>query len=111
MWDTPILPLKRMLHEDYGRKVSVEKEAPALVPQGVWRKDELIGGKPPVVVSSVSGVESSRAGSQLGSCNETGDGQRGREAVNTEVASTALGALSRRGLVKTQQTEKNYQVP
>jgi hypothetical protein len=53
---------------------------------------------------------SSEAGSrlvQLGSCNATADSQRGREAVNTEFeGSTALEAVTRPRLVKTQQTEK-----
>jgi hypothetical protein len=44
---------------------------------------------------------------QLGSCSEIGDSQRGREAVNTKVeGSTALKAVTRRRLVKTQQSEK-----
>jgi hypothetical protein len=44
---------------------------------------------------------------QFRSCNEIGDSQRGREAVNTEVeGSTALEAVTRPRLVKAQQTEK-----
>lgn len=49
----------------------------------------------------VSGVESSRiessaVGSQLESCSEIGDRQRGREAMNAEVeGSTALEAVTR----------------
>jgi hypothetical protein len=35
-----------MLHKDYDRKGSVEKKISG---RGAWRKDELIGGKPPVV--------------------------------------------------------------
>jgi hypothetical protein len=38
-----------MLHKGYGRKVSVAKKKSGRDPQGVWRQDELIGGKPPVV--------------------------------------------------------------
>jgi hypothetical protein len=39
-----------MLHKDYYRKGSVaKKEVSDLVPQGAWRQDEVIGGKPPVV--------------------------------------------------------------
>jgi hypothetical protein len=54
----------------------------------------------------VSSADESKL-AQLGSCTETGDSQRGREAVNTEVeGSTALGAVTRQRLVKTQQTEK-----
>jgi hypothetical protein len=37
-----------MLHKDYNRKCSVEKNT-GLESQGAWRQDELIGGKPPVV--------------------------------------------------------------
>jgi hypothetical protein len=38
-----------MFHKDYDRKGSVEKEISGREPQGAWRQDELIGGKPPVV--------------------------------------------------------------
>jgi hypothetical protein len=38
-----------MLHKDYDRKGSVEKRISGHEPQGAWRQDELIGGKPPVV--------------------------------------------------------------
>jgi hypothetical protein len=38
-----------MLHKDYYRKGSVEKRLSGRESQGVWRQDELIGGKPPVV--------------------------------------------------------------
>jgi hypothetical protein len=38
-----------MLHKDYDRKDSVEKKNSGGEPQGAWRQDELIGGKPPVV--------------------------------------------------------------
>jgi hypothetical protein len=34
-----------MLHKDYDRKGSVEKRISGREPQGVWRQDELIGGK------------------------------------------------------------------
>jgi hypothetical protein len=44
---------------------------------------------------------------QLGGCSETGDSQRRREAVNTEVEGfMALEAVTRQRLVKTQHTEK-----
>jgi hypothetical protein len=44
---------------------------------------------------------------QLRSCSEIGDSQKGHEAVNREVeGSTALEAVTRQQLVKTQQTEK-----
>jgi hypothetical protein len=36
-----------MLHKDYDRIGSVEKNS-GREPQGIWRQDELIGGKPPV---------------------------------------------------------------
>jgi hypothetical protein len=46
---------------------------------------------------------------QLGSFREIKDSQRGREAVNTEFEEFAtLEAVTRRHLVKTQQTGKNY---
>jgi hypothetical protein len=38
-----------MLHKDYDRKGSVVKKMSSREPQGAWRQDELIGGKPPVV--------------------------------------------------------------
>jgi hypothetical protein len=38
-----------MLHKDYYLNSSVGKEIFGRGPQGVWRKDELIRGKPPVV--------------------------------------------------------------
>jgi hypothetical protein len=38
-----------MLHKDYDRKCLVEKKISDRDPQGAWREDELIGGKPPVV--------------------------------------------------------------
>jgi hypothetical protein len=54
-----------------------------------------------------SRVESSTVGSQLGSCSEIGDGQRGREAVDMEAEGyMALEAVTRQRLVKKQQTEK-----
>jgi hypothetical protein len=37
-----------MLHKDYYRKDSVEKNS-GLEPQGAWLQDELIGGLPPIV--------------------------------------------------------------
>jgi hypothetical protein len=36
-----------MLHKDYGRKGPVAE--PGCDPQGAWRQDEVIGGKPPVI--------------------------------------------------------------
>jgi hypothetical protein len=47
--DKPIFSSERMLHKDYYRKHSVEKKISDRGPQGAWRQDELIGGKPPVV--------------------------------------------------------------
>jgi hypothetical protein len=38
-----------MLHKVYDRKWSVEKINSGRESQGTWAKDELIGGKPPVV--------------------------------------------------------------
>jgi hypothetical protein len=38
-----------MLHKDHDRKGSVEKEISSHEPEGAWRQDELIGGKPLVV--------------------------------------------------------------
>jgi hypothetical protein len=39
-----------VLHKEYDRKGSVAKEKMSgREPQGAWRKDEMIGGKPPVV--------------------------------------------------------------
>jgi hypothetical protein len=39
-----------MLHEDYDRRGSVEKKKIfGREPQGAWRQDELIDGKPPIV--------------------------------------------------------------
>jgi hypothetical protein len=38
-----------MLHKDYDCKLSIEKKKSGREPQGAWRQDELIGGKPPVV--------------------------------------------------------------
>jgi hypothetical protein len=37
-----------MLHKDYDRNGSVKKNT-GRDPQGAWRRDELIGVKPPVV--------------------------------------------------------------
>lgn len=48
---------------------------------------------------------------QLRSFSEIGDRQQGHEAMNTEVeACTALEAVTRQRLVKTQQTKKVYYV-
>jgi hypothetical protein len=40
-----------MLHKNYDRKGSIakKKKKSGRDPQGVWRQDELIDGKPPVV--------------------------------------------------------------
>jgi hypothetical protein len=43
-----------MLHKDYDRMGSVAKKNFGLEPQDVWRQDELIGDKPPVVNNSDS---------------------------------------------------------
>jgi hypothetical protein len=48
MRDKLIFSSERVLHKDYDRKFSVEKIS-GIGSQGVWRQDELIGGKPPVV--------------------------------------------------------------
>jgi hypothetical protein len=47
--DKPICSSERMLHKDYDRKGSVAQTVFDRDPQGAWRQDELIGGKPPVV--------------------------------------------------------------
>jgi hypothetical protein len=38
-----------MLHKGYDRKGSVENKNFGREPQGAWRQDELIGGKPPLI--------------------------------------------------------------
>jgi hypothetical protein len=38
-----------MLHNDYDREGLVENKFSGRESQGVWRQDELIGGKPTVV--------------------------------------------------------------
>jgi hypothetical protein len=38
-----------MLHKDHDRKGSIEKKVAGRESQEVWRQDEMIGGKPPVV--------------------------------------------------------------
>jgi hypothetical protein len=45
--DKPVISSERMLHENYDRKDLVGKVSDR-DPQGAWRQDELIGGKPPV---------------------------------------------------------------
>jgi hypothetical protein len=45
----PILSSKRLLRKDYYPKGSVEKRISGREPQGGWRQNELIDGKPPVV--------------------------------------------------------------
>jgi hypothetical protein len=53
-------------------------------------------------------VEISAVGKQLVQFGSCCDSQRGLEVINTEVeGSTALEAVTRQLLVKTQQTEKN----
>jgi hypothetical protein len=47
--DKPIFSSERMLHKDYDRNRSVEKNISGLEFQGAWRQDELIDGKLPVV--------------------------------------------------------------
>jgi hypothetical protein len=47
--DNPIFSSERNLHKEYARKRSVEKKKSGRDPQWVWRQDELIGGKLPVV--------------------------------------------------------------
>jgi hypothetical protein len=39
-----------MLRKGYNLKGSIEKQISGREPQGAWRQDELIGGKPPVVM-------------------------------------------------------------
>jgi hypothetical protein len=58
-------------------------------------------GQLPLEVSLETAVK------RIGDRSEIGDSQRGREAVNTEVEGpTALEAVTRQRLAKTQQTEK-----
>jgi hypothetical protein len=39
-----------MLHIDYDRNSSIEeRKVNGCEPQGAWRQDELMGGKPPIV--------------------------------------------------------------
>jgi hypothetical protein len=38
-----------MLEKEYDRKCSIVKKKSGRDPQGAFRQDELIGGKPPVV--------------------------------------------------------------
>jgi hypothetical protein len=54
--DKPIHSSERALHKDYYRKGSVakKKKISGREPQGPWRQDQLIGGKPPVVSNSDS---------------------------------------------------------
>jgi hypothetical protein len=48
--EKPILSSERKLQEDYDRKGSVAKEKTSgHEPQKVWRQDDLMGGKLPVV--------------------------------------------------------------
>jgi hypothetical protein len=47
--ETPILSSEGMLHKDYVCKVLVAKKKTGREPQEVWRQDELIGAKRPVV--------------------------------------------------------------
>jgi hypothetical protein len=43
-----ILLSEKVLHKDYDRKNLAEKTS-SCDPQGAWRQDGLIGGKPPVI--------------------------------------------------------------
>jgi hypothetical protein len=45
----PLSSSERTLHKDYDRKGSVDKKVSGRESQGAWAKDELIGGKPPVI--------------------------------------------------------------
>jgi hypothetical protein len=48
--DKPILSSETLLRENYDRMGSVaKKQISGREPQGAWLKDELLGGKPPVV--------------------------------------------------------------
>jgi hypothetical protein len=38
-----------VLHNDYDGKDSAEKKISGRDTQGAWRRDELIGGKPPIL--------------------------------------------------------------
>jgi hypothetical protein len=49
MRDNPIFLSETILHKDYYRKDSAEKTISGSECQGAWRRDELIGGKPPGV--------------------------------------------------------------
>jgi hypothetical protein len=49
MRDKAIFSSENKLHKDYERKGSVEKKISGRDPQGAWRQDEVIGGKPPVL--------------------------------------------------------------
>jgi hypothetical protein len=46
--DKPTSASGRVLHKEYNRKYSLEKNS-GRESQGAWRQDEMIGGKPPVV--------------------------------------------------------------
>jgi hypothetical protein len=45
---------EKILHKDYYRKSSAEKSMSGRGSQGTWRQDELIGGKPPVIINTDS---------------------------------------------------------
>jgi hypothetical protein len=47
--DKPTLSLEGMLRKDYDRKGSLKKSKSVRDPQGACRRNELIGGEPPVV--------------------------------------------------------------
>jgi hypothetical protein len=47
--ERPILLSERILYNDYDRKGSTEQKIASRETQGVWRQDEMIGGKLPVV--------------------------------------------------------------
>jgi hypothetical protein len=47
----PVLSSERTLHKDYNSKCSVGKKNDGHESQGVWRQDELIGGKVTLTLS------------------------------------------------------------
>jgi hypothetical protein len=49
--DKPILLSETILYKGYGLMGPIEKRQSVCDPQGAWRQDELIAGKPPVVNS------------------------------------------------------------
>jgi hypothetical protein len=47
--DKPILSSEKKLHKVYDRIGSLAKKKSGREPQGAWRQDELIGGKPQIL--------------------------------------------------------------